>query len=283
MSSPSLAVSSAVTDNLCLHNPAALEIMAGINASSTKLELDEFTKRVFQAYELQKIDADEYTLLVNRAYVRRRRTAAPGGSCRAANGGRVWSRFPARRRQRSPDRQKSRERRRTLGGSSALPPSLRAQYTEGHRAVLCIVALEIQKSGHCDFAIAKIAALAGVCRTTVHNALIEAKRLAHVSVEVRPRLGEKHQTNIIRIVSAEWRTWVLRGLSCLGGIGSNLSNPVSPSRNKDSLEGRFGQTYAQGAHGNALGNKPKNPSLIGTWSPGHGLLVLRSVGVGCRT
>lgn len=52
------------------------------------------------------------------------------------------SRLTSRNRPRSPDRQASRDRRRRLGGSSALPDTMRHHYTEGQRAVLCVVAGE---------------------------------------------------------------------------------------------------------------------------------------------
>ena len=84
------------------------------------------------------------------------------------------SRFAPRQRPRSPDRQASRDRRRRLGGSSALPDTLRHYYTEGQRAVLCIIAGEIKHRGVCDLPIDKIATLAGVCRTTVQTTLHEA-------------------------------------------------------------------------------------------------------------
>jgi hypothetical protein len=69
-----------------------------------------------------------------------------------------------------------------LGGSSALPHNLRHHYTEGQRSVLCIVAGEVKRHGICDFPIDKIAALAGVCRTTVQTALHAARRLGHITI-----------------------------------------------------------------------------------------------------
>ena len=42
------------------------------------------------------------------------------------------------------------DRRRTLGSSSAMPPAMRAKFTEGQRAVLAIVAGEIKHHGVCD-------------------------------------------------------------------------------------------------------------------------------------
>jgi hypothetical protein len=47
--------------------------------------------------------------------------------------------------------------------------------------------------------------------TTVQNAVREAVRLGHFSKEQRPVKGRKSQTNLIRIISREWLTWLERG------------------------------------------------------------------------
>lgn len=99
--------------------------------------------------------------------------------------------FVSRQRPRSPDREASRRRRRQLGGSSALPDAMRWHYTEGQRAVLCIIAGEVKRKGICDLLIDKIGALAGVCRTTVQTALHEARRLGHLKITERPQRGRR--------------------------------------------------------------------------------------------
>ena len=121
------------------------------------------------------------------------------------------------------------ERRRMLGGSSALPPNLRANYTEGQRSVLCIVAGEVKRHGICDLAIDQIAARAGVSRTTVQNALRAAAaaandRAAIISIEHRPVPGRKSKTNIVRVVSADWLAWIARAPSLAASIGFNSLN-----------------------------------------------------------
>jgi hypothetical protein len=115
-----------------------------------------------------------------------------------------------RQRPRSPDRAKSRERRRRLGGSSALPDTLRHHFTEGQRAVLCIIMMEIKRRGICDWPIDKIAAQAGACRTMVQTTLHEARRLGLVGITERPMRGQKSLTNLIRIISNEWLAWIKR-------------------------------------------------------------------------
>jgi hypothetical protein len=143
------------------------------------------------------------------------------------------SRIVPRQRPRSPDRQKSRERRRKLGGSSALPDTLRHHYTEGQRAVLCIIAGEIKRHGVCDFPIDKIVALAGVCRTTVQTTLHEARRLGHVKITERPIRGRKNLTNLIEIISETWRAWITHRPRSHGTIGSKSLKTVSTTKNKE--------------------------------------------------
>ncbi|MFO1126400.1 MAG: hypothetical protein U1E25_14725 [Methylocystis sp.] len=78
-----------------------------------------------------------------------------------------------------------------------MPANLRCHYTEGQRAVLCIIKGEVKHHGLCDLPIGKIAALAGVCRTTVQTTLHEARRLGHIKITERPRPGRKNLTNVI--------------------------------------------------------------------------------------
>ena len=116
-----------------------------------------------------------------------------------------------RRPPRSPDRRASIERRRRQAASGAMPPSLAANFTTGEAAVLTVIGREVQRSGRCEFYLDKIAALAGVCRSTAQNALHQARRLGLVRVTERRRRGAKSLTNVVEIVSAEWRAWLRIG------------------------------------------------------------------------
>lgn len=141
-------------------------------------------------------------------------------------------RFKPRQRPRSPYRAASRARRRLLGGSSALPPNIRSFYTEGQRAVLCIISGEVRRRGVCDFPIDKIAALAGVGRTTTQTAIREAERLGHLRITERPQPGRKHLPHLITVTSAEWLTWIKRGAKAHSRIGSNPLKTANPTKIK---------------------------------------------------
>ena len=65
-----------------------------------------------------------------------------------------------------------------------------------------------QSPGACSLPLDAIAALAGVGRTTVQNALREARRLGIIRVDERRLLGRKSLTNIVTVVSREWIAWL---------------------------------------------------------------------------
>jgi hypothetical protein len=116
-----------------------------------------------------------------------------------------------------------------------MPPTQRAMFTEGQRAVLAIVAGEVKHHGVCDLPYDAIAAKAGVCRTTVQTTMHEARRLSLLSIAERPRPGRKNLTNVIRIISREWLTWLTRGPTAHrpSRIGSNSAKMASPTKSTD--------------------------------------------------
>jgi hypothetical protein len=233
MSAPAFKVSDELVAQQTL-GAVARAIHKAINFCSDADELDETARLLWKAYGAGEISDGEGNYL--QSLIERRRPlrhttlhATPVGRF----AGRLCGRFTPRQRQRSPDRKASRDRRRMLGGSSALPDNLRHHYTEGQRSVLCIVAGEVKRCGVCDFPIDKIAALAGVCRTTVQTTLHEARRLGHIKITERPQPGRKNLPNVVEIISAEWRTWVRRGPSAARQIGSNSAKMVNPTKNTD--------------------------------------------------
>ncbi len=92
------------------------------------------------------------------------------------------------------------------------------------------MAFEVKRHGACDWPIDRIAAVAGVGRTTVQTTMHEARRLGHITITERPRCGRKSLTNVVRISSQEWRTWLMRGPSAARLIGSDPVKMVSTTK-----------------------------------------------------
>jgi hypothetical protein len=219
---------------------AAAMIYDAINVAATPDQLDQLARTFWRGNDEGAIgDADAAVL---QSCIDRRRPLASNTLRPAPSrdlgrlAGRIGTRFTPRQRPRSLDRKASRDRRRTLGGSAVMPADLRHHYTEGQRAVLCIVAGEVKHHGICELPIDKIAALAGVCRTTVQTTLHEARRLFHIRITERPQPGRKHLTNVVEITSPEWRTWIKRGPTAHRPIGSNPVKLVSTTKNTDRQE-----------------------------------------------
>ena len=213
---------------------SGVSLFAEINACCDDAQLDRVASRIWHIHSQDQL-SDAAAEYLQQCVVRRRSAGGPKQPIASAIdrlAGRLSSRFAPRKPPRSPDREASRHRRRMLGGSSALPDKLRQRYTEGNRAVLCIVAGEIKRNGVCDLPIDKIAALAGVCRTSVQNALHEARRLRHIRIVERPQPGRKHLPNIIEIIAPEWLAWIRRSPAAARTIGSKAVKMVSTTKSK---------------------------------------------------
>lgn len=115
-----------------------------------------------------------------------------------------------RKPQRSPDKQASIERRRRLARASPVPPELVDQFTQGEHAALTVVCGEIQRCGLCAWCLAKIGAIAGVCRDVVRSAMRKARALGLLHSEERRRRGQKSLANIVRVLRRSWGRWLKR-------------------------------------------------------------------------
>ena len=102
----------------------------------------------------------------------------------------------------------SMERRRRWASSGALPPALASRFTLAEQAVLGVIAAEVVRHGRCTLVIDHIAALAGVSRTTVKNALREAQGHGLVRIEERRLTAWRNAPNVVTITSAEWTAWL---------------------------------------------------------------------------
>lgn len=115
---------------------------------------------------------------------------------------------------RSPDRAKSIRRRRGLAASGAVPGTIATHFTTGEIAALTVIARQCQRRGSCDWYMDRIAAVAGVSRTTVRNALRQAQALGLISVQERRRTAWRSDSNVIGVVSLEWLAWLGLGGGC---------------------------------------------------------------------
>jgi hypothetical protein len=212
-----------------------------INAATSREELGAISDSIWRIHWPGELSDNDAQFLAGAIEKRKPQHRPVTMKAVGALQGRI-SRFTPRQRPRSPDRKASRDRRRTLGSSSSMPPALRALFTEGQRAVLAIVCGEVKHHGTCELPYDKIAALAGVCRTTVQTTMHEARRLGLANVAERSLPGRKNLTNVIRIMSREWLAWLKRGptahrpptpQSHRGGIGSNSVKMVSTTKNTD--------------------------------------------------
>jgi hypothetical protein len=101
------------------------------------------------------------------------------------------------------------------------------------------VASEIQEKGFCALPLGAIAARAGVCVTTARDAIRAAALDGLVIIEERRQHRAPNLPNIIRIVSAEWTTWIKRGSK--GGskvLESTFKQVLKPSAKGESSSGK---------------------------------------------
>lgn len=152
-----------------------------------------------------------------------------------------------------------------------MPDTIRHHYTEGERAVLTVIAGEVKHHGLCDLAVDRIAAIAGLSRTTVQNAIREARALGHLSVENRPRKGQKNLTNLVRIVSPEWLAWLKRGPSLARQIGFKDFHPTkSQDKNKNLRDGKSRNDSTRGERCMGLGEGESSPVAGNNHQRGRG-------------
>lgn len=179
--------------------------------------LDETARLLWRAHaEGQIADADAEAV----AEALQARRAAFASPLRLSQAKAVLSPPRPAKRQRSPDRQASLERRRRMAMSGVVPASIAASFTPGELAVLSVIGRTVQRCGGvCVLPIDALAALAGVSRTTTQNALRAARRLGLIEVRERRRRGLPSRTNIVRVISALWTSWLK-----IGGQGGGFRN-----------------------------------------------------------
>ena len=156
--------------------------------------LAELSAAVWKGYACGAVTEDEAQALAEEIAARKAIPPKPAEPRR-----RVGS------RPRSPE---AMERRRRWTGSGWLPPQLAARFTMAETAVLSTIAAEVARRGLCRLTIGHVAALAGVCKATVRAAVRQAQALGFITSEEWRITAWRNAPNTVRIVSAEWRTWL---------------------------------------------------------------------------
>lgn len=175
---------------------------AGAVACAQFSDLADLAHKLWKAHAAGQLDDDQAQALAEAIEARKPKHPRPVTSFRPA--------AVKPKRQRSPDRQASIERRRRLARASPVPPELVDYFTQGEHAVITVVAGEIQRVGTCTWCLAKIAAVAGVGRTLARVAIRKARNVGLLFSIERRRRGQKSLTNIVRALRRSWGAWLQR-------------------------------------------------------------------------
>jgi hypothetical protein len=165
-------------------------------------QLNDLSRDVWKAYDAECLSEDQAQGLAERIEAKRR-SGQPLPEPSSFQPVR-----PPKPKPQRPDRQASIERRRRLARQSPVPPELVDKFTQGEHAVMTVVCGEIQRCGLCAWFLAKIAAIAGVGKTTVKNAMRKARAAGLLHSKERRRRGQKSLTNIVRVLRKSWGAWL---------------------------------------------------------------------------
>ena len=235
------------------------QFAAAAAAARNSHALDATARLLWRAHaEGQIADADAEAVAV-ALQGRRAAFARPGSLVAVAHA----TPASARRRAaepRSPDRQASLERRRRQAMSGVVPSRIAASFTPGELAVLSVVGRQCQRAGVCSLPVDMVAALAGVSRSTVKNAVRLAVRLGLIERRERRRRGLPSKTNVIKVISAEWSAWLKLGEHRVGVGVKSVTPTVSHSNSRgesgEKLHSRCDAAWrTQAVHGTILSTK----------------------------
>ena len=180
-------------------------------AKASGKNLDEVARQIWKALAAGMVSDNTAERLAEAVEGRRKALEAK----RAVSQGKRFQ--GASRAIRSPDKAASLERRRKQAASGALSPDIARHFTTAEQAALSVIAHNAKRSGggSCDWFMDKIAAIAGVCRTSVRNAIRKAQELGLVTVQERRVRWFRNLSNVVSIVSSDWRKWLnLKGGGC---------------------------------------------------------------------
>jgi hypothetical protein len=179
-------------------------------------ELRSAMYKAFAAGQISEAEAEELDTLINT------KAAIP-----------VPEKAVQRRVGSRPRSSASMERRRSWAAAGRLPPTLAARFTLAEQAVLAVVASQVAKGGACALANGHIAALAGVCVSTVKNAMRAAHGLGFIRIEERRQTAWRNLPNLVTIMSPEWLAWLRLGPKG-GGVKFVTSTNTKIRRGRES-------------------------------------------------
>jgi hypothetical protein len=212
--------------------------------ASPRAELPAVSALLWKAYATGQITEAEAAALSEAIELKRALPAAQKP---------IQRRFGSR-----PKTPASLERRRRWAASGALPPALASRFTLAEQAVLAVIAAEHRKRGDCRLTNKEIADVAGVCITTVKNTLRAARMLNLLTVEERRLTAFRNASNVVRILSPEWRAWLR-----LGGGGKSV--PPSPTQLKKPASAQRNRNWAaEGQSAKALRRNPEQEAVSKT-------------------
>ncbi len=243
------------------------QLGAASAAVKTSAQIENLSRELWAAYAAGLIGDDDAQAATELLHARRR--SLMGSPIREVR--KAFSAPPRRRpAPRSPDREASIRRRRLQGSEGLLPPDIFAQFTEGERAVLSVIARDIQINGRCLWCVDKIAGIAGVSPRTVQRTQRRAEAMGRISIEARPHRGRKSDTNIIRIVCAEWAAWLrLHRVTSVSSHGKQKKNSILTQR-RDAAAWRF-DPAAEASLGSAMrGSRSLPPARAAIFKSGRG-------------
>lgn len=179
--------------------------------AAARVELPAVASALWKAFGAGQITEADATALSELIEARKAVPAAPQPA--------------AARRGSRPRTDESLQRRRRWAVSGRLPPALAARFTVAELAVLAVVAAEAARHGLCGLAHGHLAAVAGVSVSSVKRAMKAARDLGLVEIEVRRVSAFRNDTNVVRVVSREWLSW-LRLARVGGGVQVGASTPT---------------------------------------------------------
>ena len=192
------------------------QFIEAATSARTTATLDETARLAWRAHiegHLSDVDAQA----VSEAIAARRRAFAVGQAFnRPAHQTSASARRRPSRKLRLADRKNSLERRRRQAASGAMPPAIACRFTLSEQAVLAVIAYEFLRLQVCVLPIDAIAALAGVSRTTVQNAIRQARLLGLIELRERRIPGQKSLPNVVKVIDLSWLGWLRRGPKRIG-------------------------------------------------------------------